>query len=164
MPASWRRSVSAVRDTVRRLSGKPDQWQTLRAYLDTLIPADESPSATQLGVTEQMLSRMEANPRSRQFITQGCAWLDAQAKQYGAAHFAALSDAQREQVVSLAATGKAGVLGKCFLIARRPTPSRPTMPILTVGVPLDTPALHNLGDSWTTRNPRPGVPHSRGRR
>lgn len=101
-------------DAIQRLPSKPDQWQTLRAYLDTLIPEDESPSATQVGVTEKIISHMEANAGYRQFITKGCAWLDAQAKQYDAVHFAALSDAQREQVMSWAATGKATVFAQMF--------------------------------------------------
>lgn len=90
------------------------EFQTLAAYLDTLIPADEFPSATQLGVTERLMAQTEANDGYRQFIKKGCEWLDAQAKQYGAADFAALSEAQREQVVSLAATGKAGVSVQMF--------------------------------------------------
>jgi hypothetical protein len=98
-----------------RTPDQPDQLHdTLAAYLDTLIPADEFPSATQLGVGKHLVADTETDGGYRQLIEKGCEWLDAQAEQYGAARFAALSQAQREQVVSLAAAGKAGLLAHMF--------------------------------------------------
>lgn len=38
---------------------------TLVAWLDTLIPADETPSATQLGVDRMMLARERKDPDYR---------------------------------------------------------------------------------------------------
>ncbi|MGH7960687.1 MAG: gluconate 2-dehydrogenase subunit 3 family protein [Candidatus Binatia bacterium] len=102
------------KDTTPSSAAKSDHWQTLTAYLDTLIPADESPSATQLGVTAHLISRTEADSGYRQLLTNGCDALDAQARQYGVAHFAALSEPQREEVISLAAAGKAGLWAHMF--------------------------------------------------
>lgn len=77
--------------------------QTLEAYFDTLIPADETPSATQVGVPAQVAARAASNESYQSLLTKGCAWLDEQARQHGAEHFAALDADQREQVVHLAA-------------------------------------------------------------
>ena len=86
------------------------EYQTFAAYLDTLIPEDETPSATQVGVVEKILAKSATQRPYKQLIQNGCAWLDAQAGQYDAAHFAALSEAQREAVVGLAADGQADLL------------------------------------------------------
>lgn len=90
------------------------EFQTLAAYLDTLIPADETPSATQLRITERLVAQAETDSGYQRLITKGCAWLDAQARQQGAAHFAALGEAQRERVINLAASGEAGLLAVMF--------------------------------------------------
>ena len=83
------------------------EYQTFAAYLDTLIPEDETPSATQVGVVEKILAKSTAEDPYQQLIKKGCAWLDAQAGQYDAVHFSALSEAQREAIVRLAADGQA---------------------------------------------------------
>lgn len=96
----------------RTLGPPPSQPQgptTLEAYLDTLIPADESPSAIHLGVAEAMVAKAKSDTSYQRLLQQGCDWLDEQARQYGAAHFAALREAERERIVSLAAVGAAGL-------------------------------------------------------
>jgi hypothetical protein len=98
----------ACQKPARDVLGKPGQQQTLAAYLDTLIPADETPSATQLGVGEKFLSQAETDSNYLRLIKTGCDWLDVQAKQAGAAHFAALSEEQRERLINLAAAGEGG--------------------------------------------------------
>jgi len=98
----------ACQKPARDVLGKPGQQQTLAAYLDTLIPADETPSATQLGVDEKLLAEAETDSAYLRLIRTGCEWLEEQAKQAGAAHFAALNEEQRERVVNLAAAGEGG--------------------------------------------------------
>lgn len=93
---------------------KTPEFQTLAAYLDTLIPADETPSATQVGVTERLIAETETDSGYQRLITKGCEWLDAQARRQGTAHFAALNESQRERVISLAATGEGGLLAVMF--------------------------------------------------
>jgi hypothetical protein len=95
-------------------SSKPTQRQTLRAYLDTLIPADETPSATQLDVAEKIMAKAATDRGYERLIKQGCDWMDKQAKQYGAHNFSDLSEANREHVVSRAAEGEAGILPLMF--------------------------------------------------
>jgi hypothetical protein len=74
-----------------------------------LIPADEAPGATELGVAEKIAVKAAADRDYRELVEQGCDWLDKQARQYGADRFASLSEPQRERVVTLAAEGTAGI-------------------------------------------------------
>jgi hypothetical protein len=96
------------------VSVTPAYSETLAAYLDTLIPADGTPGAVQLGVAEKIIAEAARDSSYRQRIDQGCGWLDQQAVKYGASHFAALSEAQREEVVDLAAGGQAGLMPLIF--------------------------------------------------
>lgn len=82
---------------------KPVEDKTLAAWLDTLIPADETPSATQLGVDRMMLDVARNDPDYQVVLGFGRKWLDAQARARGAADFAALDPAAREVVVAQAA-------------------------------------------------------------
>jgi len=110
----WASLGVACQRSTRDVLGKPGQQQTLAAYLDTLIPADETPSATQLGVTEKILSQAATDSDYLRLLNKACDWLEAQAQQSGAAHFAALSEDQREQVIHLAAAGEGGPLVEMF--------------------------------------------------
>ena len=76
---------------------------TLGAWLDTLIPADETPSATQLGVDRMMLAAERNDPDYRIVLEFGRKWLGVQARARGAADFAALDTTGREAVASQAA-------------------------------------------------------------
>lgn len=96
------------------LSRSNESITTLEAYLDTLIPADETPGATQLGVAEKIMAKAAENSEYRRLIEQGCDWLDGEVRKYGAGRFADLSAAQREQVVTLAAAGKGGIPALIF--------------------------------------------------
>lgn len=86
-----------------KLPPNPDTDATLAAWLDTLIPADETPSATQLGVDRMMLAAERNNPDYRIVLDFGREWLSAQARARGAADFAALDTAGREAVAAQAA-------------------------------------------------------------
>ena len=83
--------------TVQRIS-----LGALVPYLDTLIPADSTPSASQLGVDQAIIGIARQQPRMARLVALGCAWLDQQAAERGAADFAALPQAEREAVVALA--------------------------------------------------------------
>jgi hypothetical protein len=93
---------------------RPAEFPTLAAYLDTLIPADETPGAVQLGVPDKIVAQAATNKGYQQLIQLGCAWLDEQARQQGVESFAALSEAQREQIVSLAAAEEEDALPRIF--------------------------------------------------
>jgi len=76
---------------------------TLGAWLDTLIPADETPSATQLGVDRMMLAVERRDPDYRIVLDFGRKWLDKQARAQGAADFAALDATDRGAIAARAA-------------------------------------------------------------
>jgi hypothetical protein len=75
---------------------------TLRAFLDTLIPADETPSASALGVDRALLEIARAREGYLPMVEQGMAWLDRSARALGAKSFVAASEAQRAAVVAAA--------------------------------------------------------------
>ena len=95
-------------------STKPPEFDTLAAFLDTLIPADETPSASQLGVTDKIIATGKKSRRYRKLIEKGCAWLDRQARQLGAAHFSALTETQRERIAQQAENGEGGLVPAFF--------------------------------------------------
>ncbi|MGD2083834.1 MAG: gluconate 2-dehydrogenase subunit 3 family protein [Chromatiales bacterium] len=87
---------------------------SLRAYVDTLIPADETPSGTSLHVDRQLL-RVAGKQRDYQRLLQlGLDWLNAQARaQYGR-DFPRLDDEGREAIVGRAAAASYETLPRTF--------------------------------------------------
>lgn len=76
--------------------------ETINNYLDTLIPADETPSASQLGVTDQLLQQAHKNRSYANMLKQGCDWLDQQAQRHKLQNFNLASELLRVSIVSLA--------------------------------------------------------------
>ena len=106
----WISAGSAAADT-----SAASKDRNLAAYLDTLIPDDDlGPGAVRLGVDKEFIAIAANNPPLRAFLDAGLAWLDEQAKWGGAQEFAALSEAGRETVVSLAAQAELGSLPRGF--------------------------------------------------
>ena len=62
--------------------------KTLESYLDTLIPADDSPGAVELGVTDRLIQKAAVNKRYKKLIQKGCKWLDSEAQRQDGADFA----------------------------------------------------------------------------
>ncbi len=94
-------------------SSPPAELGTLKAYLDTLIPADEEmPGAVELGIAERMF--FGSSRRYRRLLRKGCDWLDKEAGKYGAKDFSVLSPARREEVVRRAAEGEKDSLPYLF--------------------------------------------------
>ena len=77
--------------------------RTLAAYLDTLIPADASPSASQLGLHHRFLELGRRSSAFRRLLETGCDWLDKEAIRLGAGEFARLTEPKREALVAKAA-------------------------------------------------------------
>lgn len=76
---------------------------TLGVYLDVLIPADETPAASQLGVDREILDKGRKDARYQRVLELGVAWLDRQATEVGGKDFVSLGDSDRVSVVSRAA-------------------------------------------------------------
>jgi len=92
---------------------------TLRAWLDVLIPADETPGAGQLGVDRDLLKKARKDDDYGQVLARGVAWLDRQARDLGDKDFLALDDGARESIASrAAAAGTESLEGLFFQLTR----------------------------------------------
>jgi hypothetical protein len=87
---------------------------TLRAYVDTLLPADETPSGTALGVDERLLAVAKQRQDYRRMLDWGLDWLNAQARARYLRDFPQLDEAQRDAVLRIAATGGYGTPARVF--------------------------------------------------
>ncbi len=91
-----------------------DQLNALPAFLDTLLPADESPSASQLGIDKAMIVRAQTQAAFLQLLRQGCRWLDDEARFAGATDFTALPEVRRGAIVASAARMAHGTPQRAF--------------------------------------------------
>lgn len=73
--------------------------RALGPYLDTLIPKDSTPGATELGVDKFIFRIMESNDEFGRLVAFGCQWLDRQAQQIKASEFALTDVENRNQIV-----------------------------------------------------------------
>lgn len=81
---------------------------TLVAFLDTLIPLDETPAASQMNVDKRLLQQAKAVKNYTKLIELGCYWLDLQAQSTYKHHFASLTADKREQIVRVLESVEAG--------------------------------------------------------
>lgn len=88
--------------------------RSLRAYVDTLIPADESPAASAVGVDAHLLAEMQANSRYHYLFSTGLKWLDQQAGTMGGPFADLGSDARHAIVVRLAGQRTSALLQLFF--------------------------------------------------
>lgn len=87
---------------------------TLRAYVDVLIPADETPGATALGVDKQLLATGARERGHQRLLEAGVDWLNTRARaRYGRA-FPELDEPGREAIVGDAAAAAFGTLPRVF--------------------------------------------------
>jgi hypothetical protein len=90
--------------------------RALGPYLDTLIPQDSTPSATQLGVDKALITDAREHRRFARLIALGCAWLDKRAVDLGAEEFSALDEAARELLVARAERSPRKSLAQQFFL------------------------------------------------
>jgi hypothetical protein len=88
--------------------------ETLRALVDTLIPADETPAASALGVDRGLTEFALRAEGYRRLVEEGAAWLDRAARALGAKGFAAATSEQRIAVVRQAERARANTLPRLF--------------------------------------------------
>jgi len=72
----------------------------MRALVDTIVPADESPGAVALGVDRMLFSRIRKNANYLKVITETFDALDKMAVQQSDLSFAKLDLAQRSSIIS----------------------------------------------------------------
>jgi|PlaIllAssembly_1097288.scaffolds.fasta_scaffold185183_2 hypothetical protein len=87
---------------------------TLSAYVDVLIPADETPGATALGVDKQLLAAAAGAPGHRRLLDAGLDWLNARSRARYARPFPELDERGREAIVGEAAAAGFGTLPRVF--------------------------------------------------
>ena len=100
--------------------GEQEKQEVLPAFgpfLDTLLPEDESPGATQLGVDTAILDSAANIRNMPRIIELGCAWLDQQASVLGVDGFAALDESQRVEIVTAAEQSATRSLPRVFFQA-----------------------------------------------
>jgi hypothetical protein len=92
----------------------PRRLQSLRAFLDTLIPADSTPSASQLGLEQELLRHAQSIDNYPRLLELGCEWLDdTSLGMYGGA-FHRLAPSQMIEVVTLAQSSPADAIARKF--------------------------------------------------
>lgn len=77
-----------------------DFESTLAAFLDTLMPADEAPSATELNVDHMLLQKAGGDARYTRLLLNGCLWLENTALREFQSPFAELDESQRARIVA----------------------------------------------------------------
>jgi hypothetical protein len=102
-----------------RQESMPAMETTLRVWLDILIPADETPSASQLGVDRILLGKGREDDSYRQGLAYGVTWLDRQARALGKQDFLSLDDSERLAIAKrAAAAGLDTPQGQFFAVTR----------------------------------------------
>lgn len=86
--------------------------EVLASYLDTLLPADESPSASHLDIHHALVEHALGVENYPQLLSLGCRWLDAMAGGQGS--YSRLDLASRERIVVLAESQQAGKIERIF--------------------------------------------------
>jgi hypothetical protein len=77
---------------------------TLAAYVDVLIPADQTPSGTALGVDKHLIVAARERREYQLLLEWGVDWLNNQAQARYGRNFAESDEAGREAIVAQAAT------------------------------------------------------------
>lgn len=82
---------------------KPPMDVTLAAYLDTLIPGDETPGALQTGGLDHMLAKSKSDLKLKILLHHGTGWLEKQAENAHQKQYSRLNPSAREAIVETAA-------------------------------------------------------------
>jgi hypothetical protein len=90
------------------------ELKTLEAFLDTLIPSDETPGAIEMGVAEGIRLLADKDYQYKRLLKSGCGWLDNKASERAADTFSSLSPAKQEDIVKEAAGSRHESLPRTF--------------------------------------------------
>lgn len=88
--------------------------KTLALFLDTLMPADETPAASELHIDLALLKKAEANDRYRRLLLNGCLWLENTALDDYQLNFTDLSEQQRIGIVESMEQSETGTIANVF--------------------------------------------------
>ena len=87
---------------------------TLRAYVDVLIPADETPSGTELAVDKRLLAVAGRQHDYGRLLEMGLDWLNIRARERFGSNFSDLNESGREAIVGEAATARYDTVQRVF--------------------------------------------------
>ena len=87
---------------------------TFSALIDVLLPGDETPSGSDLGVDRKVLEYGRTVSNYSKLIQLGCYWLNLKSKALYKAKFIQLSDAQQIKVVTLLESSPQGNIEQQF--------------------------------------------------
>lgn len=76
--------------------------QDLRLLIDTLVPADESPGAVELGIHTAIETSVRRHANYQELLLQGVAWLNRESEQRFQARFSELPGEDREFLLTVA--------------------------------------------------------------
>jgi hypothetical protein len=78
-----------------------NEEETLSAFLDALIPEDETPGALSFGVPADIKKRAESDRDYRRMVKKGCEWLNGGAERYfSKPAFHLLGEEERDLVIA----------------------------------------------------------------
>ena len=115
--SSFFASAYAATRPFELVHGKPKT--TFAVFLDTLIPADETASASELGLDKAILSSISKQSGYHKLITQGCAWLELIADKRYKQEFVLLNEAARIAIVKEAEASAGNSMQNVFFRAVR---------------------------------------------
>jgi hypothetical protein len=92
---------------------------TFRHFLDTLIPEDGSPSATQINLDNVLLDQAMKIQNYEKLIFLGCQWLDLQSNAFYKKTFTDLNTDQKDRVVGVASKSHPDSIPAQFFIRLR---------------------------------------------
>jgi hypothetical protein len=106
---------------VMSAAGDPSSVQpaALGPFLDTLLPAGDSPSATDLKVDKAIFSQAMGNRDLMRLVGVGCEWLDREARKNKTDSFALLDETARTRFVSQMESSPNRSLPKVFFQSLR---------------------------------------------
>lgn len=87
---------------------------TLSAFLDTLMPADDTPSASALGVDAKLLAMADGDDRYGRLLLNGCLWLENMALKRHDTEFHKLDEPARVAIVELLETPQVPRFARVF--------------------------------------------------
>jgi hypothetical protein len=92
-----------------------DGAEVLPSLLDALIPPDETPSATQLGIPAKILALAQGIPNYPVMLGEGARWLNQMAGQGHGRPFIQLKGPEQDAILDKAFSSPAGTLPHVYL-------------------------------------------------
>lgn len=100
-------------------AGLQEHKKILTAFLDTLMPADETPAASELRIDQTLLQKSEENGQYRRLLQHGCNWLEKTAQRQYRAGFANLTEQQRVGIVKSMEQARSRSIARVFFVRVR---------------------------------------------